>query len=87
MEAGGQTHLFGPRLLHKRRLTLIYRHHISCAFADSKRNHAITTNVIDICRHFNHASHQKHVFIFVVFITAITYNSTSDKSKEKEISI
>ena len=61
MEADGQTHLFRPRVLHKGRLTRIYRHHISCAFADIRRNHAIRTNVIDIYRHFNHASHKQHV--------------------------
>ena len=65
--------------------TRLYRHHISCKFAYIRRNHAITTHVNDIYRHFNHASHQQHVFIFVIFISAITYNSTSDKSKEKEI--
>ena len=86
MEADGQTHLFRPMLLHKGRLTLMYRHHISCVIADNSRNQAITTNTIYIYRHFNHASHRQHVFVFIVFMSMITYNSTSDKSKEKEMS-
>ena len=62
METDGQTQLFRPRLLHKGRLTGVFRHHISCVFADIRRNYAITTHVIDIYRNFNHASHKQHVF-------------------------
>ena len=84
MEADGRTHLFRPKLLYKGGLTLLYRHHISCDCADIRRNHAITTHVIDIYNCFNHASLTHHVLSFVVVTLTISYNSVT-KVKKKQL--